>query len=91
MRGRIEGETMSACKEVDAVLDQGERMLAGLTYMYWKDGLPSFVLDVRTTTEIDEALLNRAIADALERHPYFAVRAEDSPEDYVIMKSTRSA
>lgn len=59
-----------------------DRIFAGLPYLYRSKGLPSEVYEVRFREQIDPELLNRSIADTLERYPYFAVRLLEEKGDF---------
>lgn len=48
-----------------------DKIYAGLPYLYRASGLPSEVYEVRFRSDIDGGLLEKAIADTLERYPYF--------------------
>lgn len=78
---------MGVNREIDSILEQGEKELAGLTYLYWKEGIPSVMYDVRLREPLDGELLNRAIDDALLRHPYFGVRFNEHDGDFYVVRN----
>ena len=64
-----------------------DKVFAGLPYLYRSKGLPGEVYEVRFKEDIDQALLNRAIVDTLERYPYFAVRFQEEKGDFFSVKN----
>ena len=78
---------MDGKEEVYEVLSQGEKVVAGMTYLYWSEGLPSEVYEARTKVPFDQDLLDLAIGDAIARHPYFGVRFEERDGDFYVFKN----
>ena len=75
--------------KVDEILENGDKALSGLPYLYRSKGLPSEVYDVRMTEDIDGDILNRAIADTVIRYPYFNVKFEERDGDFYAVKNEK--
>lgn len=68
-------------------LDNGDKALSGMPYLYRSKGLPSEVYDVRMKKEVNGEILNLAIEDTLQRYPYFGVRVEEREGDFFAVKN----
>ena len=68
-------------------LDNGDKALSGMPYLYRSKGLPSEVYDVRMKKEVNGEILNLAIEDTLQRYPYFGVRFEEREGDFFAVKN----
>ena len=68
-------------------LENGDKVLSGMPYLYRSKGMPSLVYDVRMRKEINHEILNRAIEDALLRYPYFGVKFEERDGDFYAVRN----
>lgn len=66
---------------------ENDKVYAGLPYLYRSKGLPSEVYEVRMKKEIEREILNPAVADTLERYPYFSVRFREEKGDFYAVKN----
>ena len=78
---------MTEIRNVDTILEKGDKALSGMPYLYRSKGLPSEVYDVRLRERINGELLDRAIEDAVARFPYFSVRFEERDGDFYAVKN----
>ncbi len=74
-------------QKVYDALSEGEKVVAGMTYMYWKEGMPSLVSEIRTKVPLEQDLLDLALEDLVARHPYFGVRFEERDGDFYVKKN----
>jgi len=82
---------MSKINNMDEIinekLENGDKALSGMPYLYRSKGLPSEVYDVRMRKDIDEDILTLAVEDALERYPYFGVKFIEKDGDFYAVKN----
>lgn len=78
---------MTEIRDIDTILENGDRALSGMPYLYRSKGLPSEVYDARLREKINGKLLERAIDDTLVRFPYFSVRFEEREGDFYAVKN----
>ena len=67
--------------------EEGDKVLAGLPYLYRSKGLPSEVYEIRFKTEIEQALLEWAVSDTILRYPYFSVKLVERKGDFYYLKN----
>ena len=78
---------MTEIRNVDTILENGDRALSGMPYLYRTKGLPSEVYDVRLRERIKGELLDSAIEDTVVRFPYFSVRFEERDGDFYAVRN----
>ena len=78
---------MNKDTEKDLQHEEGDKVLAGLPYLYRSKGLPSEVYEIRFNQEIDQAMLERAVSDTILRYPYFGVKFEERKGDFYYIKN----
>ena len=66
----------------NTIIRKEDKIYAGLPYLYRASGLPSEVYEVRFKQDIDGGSLEKAIADTLERYPYFGVKFREEKGDF---------
>ena len=76
-------------KNIDTILEDGDKALSGMPYLYRSKGLPSEVYDVRMKEEIKGNLLDMAIDDTVIRYPYFSVKFEERDGDFYAVKNEK--
>lgn len=70
--------------------DKNERIRAGQTYLYKKQGMESEVIEIRFDKKISGSALSIAITHTRKRYPYFRTKLVERDGDFYIVQNSQT-